>query len=223
MPSHLPSDAPLSLLAVTASSVILLCTLVIFWRKHIPAYIGAFRWQSISLSVVGLVVAWFGDEPELFAVAGMVLVLKGLLVPGLLRRMAAALPTQQEPPPLVNTEVSLLISGCLAIAAYEVSRPLAEVIALPTRGGLPIALAVILVSLFVVVSRRNVVTQIVGFLMLENGIALLALLGAYGVPLVVELGVFLDVLLGVLVMQVLVHRIHASGDADATPQTAPPR
>jgi hydrogenase-4 component E len=100
--------------------------------------------------------------------------------------------------------MSLLISGGLAVAAYELSRPLTEVVSLPTRSGLPIALALILVSLFIVVSRRQVIAQIVGFLMLENGVALLALLGAYGVPLVVELGVFLDVLLGVLVMQALV-------------------
>jgi hydrogenase-4 component E len=109
---------------------------------------------------------------------------------------------------LLNAEVSLLVSGALAVVAYEVSRPLASVVTLPTRGGLPIALALILVSLFIVVSRRQTIAQIVGFLMLENGIALLALLGAYGVPLVVELGVFLDVLLGVLVMQILVHRIY---------------
>jgi hydrogenase-4 component E len=99
------------------------------------------------------------------------------------------------------------------VAAYEISRPLAEVINLATRGGLPIALALVFVSLFIVVSRREAITQIVGFLMLENGIALLALLGAYGVPLVVELGVFLDVLLGVLVMQAVVyHRYDTSAD-----------
>ena len=51
-------------------------------------------------------------------------------------------------------------------------------------------------------------TQIVGFLMLENGIALLAVLGTYGVPLIVELGVLLDVLMGFLVMQVFVYHIH---------------
>jgi len=110
--------------------------------------------------------------------------------------------------PLLNTETSLLVCGALAVAAYEISRPLAEVMNLPTRGGLPIALALIFVSLFIVVSRREVIAQIVGFLMLENGIALLALLGAYGVPLIVELGVFLDVLLGVLVMQAVVYQIH---------------
>lgn len=204
-----------SLLTMTGASVMLIASLVILWRRHIPAYIGAFRWQSIALSFVGVEVAWYGRVPELFLVAGLMLLFKGILVPILLRRMAMRFPEQQELQPLVNTEISLLVSGCLAIAAYEVSRPLAEVVSLPTRGGLPVALALILISLFVIVSRRKPITQIVGFLMLENGIALLALLGAYGVPLIVELGVFLDVLIGVLVMQALLHQLGAhAGAAD---------
>jgi hydrogenase-4 component E len=197
-----------SLLTMTGASAMLLCALVILWRRHIPSYIAAFQWQSFVLAGVGATVAHRGMVPELYVVAGLILVLKGLVVPRILRRMAARFPAQQELRPLVNTEVSLLISGVLAVAAYEVSRPVVAVVSLPTRGGLPLALALILVSLFVIVSRRNAITQIVAFLMLENGIALLALLGAYGVPLVVELGVFLDALLGVLVMQVLVYRIH---------------
>jgi hydrogenase-4 component E len=127
--------------------------------------------------------------------------------------MAARFPGQQELQPLVNTEASLLISGFLAIAAYEVARPLTAVVSLPTRGGLPVALALILISVFVIVNRRKPITQIVAFLMLENGIALLALLGAYGVPLIVELGVFLDLLLGVLVMQAILYRIPVAGAA----------
>ena len=153
-------------------------------------------------------VAWRGHVPELFVIAGVMIALKGIIVPAVLGRIEARFGHHQEVRPLVNTEASLLVSGFLAVLAYEVSRPIAAVVSLPTRGGLPIALALVLVSLFVVVSRRLAITQIVGFLMLENGIALLALLGAYGVPLVVELGVFLDVLFGVLVMQVLVYRIH---------------
>ena len=206
-------DPSFSRLTMTGASAMLLCALVILWRRHVPAYIGAFRWQSYALGFVGFVVAWRGQVPELFVVTGLIVVLKGVVVPLILRRMEARFPPEREVRPLVNTEVSLLISGCLAIVAYEVSRPLAAVVNLPTRGGLPLALALILVSLFVVVSRRLAITQIVGFLMLENGIALLALLGAYGVPLVVELGVFLDVLLGVLVMQVLVYRIHETFDS----------
>jgi hydrogenase-4 component E len=209
-----------SLLTTTGASAMLLTVLVVLWRRHIPAYISAFRWQSIALSAVAAVVAWHGRETELFVVAGLMLLFKGVLVPNLLQRMASRFPAQQELQPLVNTEVSLLVSGGLAIAAYEVSRPLVEIVNLPTRGGLPIALALILISLFVVVSRRKPMTQIIAFLMLENGIALLALLGAYGVPLVVELGVFLDVLLGVLVMQALLYRIRATAESAATTEEA---
>jgi hydrogenase-4 component E len=192
---------------MTGASAMLLLALAVLWRHHVPAYVAAFRMQSIALAFVGGVVAWFGGVAELFVVAALILGLKAWFVPRILSRMEAR-PADAATQPLVNTEMSLLVSGGLAVAAYELSRPLAEVVSLPTRGGLPIALALIMVSLFVVVSRRQVIAQITGFLMLENGIALLALLGAYGVPLVVELGVFLDVLMGVLVMQALVPRMH---------------
>ncbi len=212
-------DPVFSQLTMTASSAMLLCALVVMWRRHVAAYITAFRWQSIALGVVGVVVAWRGHVPELYVVAALVLGLKGLVVPWMLARMEARFPSDRESRPILNTEMSLLVSAALAIVAYEVARPLTAVVNLPTRGGLPLALALILVSLFVVVSRRRAVTQIVGFLMLENGIGLLALLGAYGVPLIVELGVFLDVLLGVLVMQIIVNRIHESRE---TPGATPP-
>ncbi|HEY5617986.1 MAG TPA: hypothetical protein VIK60_08575 [Vicinamibacterales bacterium] len=200
-------DPTFSRLTMTGASAMLLLALVVLWRHHVPAYVAAFRMQSIALAFVGAVVARYGGVPELFFVAALILVLKAWIVPRILSRMEARRPADAALQPLVNTEMSLLVSGALAVAAYELSRPLAEVVSLPTRGGLPIALALIMVSLFVVVSRRQVIAQIVGFLMLENGIALLALLGAYGVPLVVELGVFLDVLMGVLVMQALVPRM----------------
>lgn len=215
-------DPVFSQITMTASSAMLLCALVVLWRRHMAAYVTAFQWQSIALGIAGAVVAWRGDVPELYFVAALILVLKGLVVPSILSRMEARFPSERESRPLVNTELSLLISAALAVVAYEVSRPLTAVVNLPTRGSLPLALALVLVSLFIVVSRRKAVTQIVGFLMLENGIALLALLGAYGVPLVVELGVFLDVLLGVLVMQIIVNRIHESREGPGVPATTGP-
>jgi hydrogenase-4 component E len=201
-------DAAFSRLTMTGASAMLLLALVVLWRRHATAYITAFRTQSIALAVTGAIVAWYGHVPELFFVSVMILLLKGWVVPWVLSRMEARRRGSRELHPLLNTEASLLASGALAVAAYEISRPLAEVMNLATRGGLPIALALVFVSLFIVVSRREAIAQIVGFLMLENGIALLALLGAYGVPLVVELGVFLDVLLGVLVMQAVVYGIY---------------
>jgi hydrogenase-4 component E len=210
-------DATLSQLAMTLSSAMLLSALVVLWRRHMAAYISAFKWQSIALAAVGGVVAWRTDEPELYVVAVLILVLKGLLVPRLLIGMEDRFPPALESRPLVNTETSLLVSAALAVLAYEVSRPLTAMVNLPTRGSLPLALALIFVSLFIVVSRRKTISQIVGFLMLENGIGLLALLGAYGVPLVVELGVFLDVLLGVLVMQTIVNQTQDAAESAASP------
>jgi hydrogenase-4 component E len=210
-------DATLSQLAMTLSSAMLLSALVVLWRRHMAAYISAFKWQSIALAAVGGVVAWRTDEPELYVVAVLILVLKGLLVPRLLIGMEDRFPPALESRPLVNTETSLLVSAALAVLAYEVSRPLTAMVNLPTRGSLPLALALIFVSLFIVVSRRKTISQIVGFLMLENGIGLLALLGAYGVPLVVELGVFLDVLLGVLVMQTIVNQTQDAAEPAASP------
>jgi hydrogenase-4 component E len=201
-------EAAFSRLTMTAASAMLLLALVVLWRRHVSAYITAFRTQSMALALTGAIVAWYGHAPELFLVSLMILVLKGWIVPSVLSGMEAKRRGSRELRPLLNPETSLLVCGALAVAAYEISRPLAEVMSLPTRGGLPIALALVFVSLFIVVSRREAIAQIVGFLMLENGIALLALLGAYGVPLVVELGVFLDVLLGVLVMQAVVYHIY---------------
>ncbi len=71
-------------------------------------------------------------------------------------------------------------------------------------------MGLIFVGLFVIITRRKALTQVVGFLVLENGIALLAVLGTYGIPLIIELGVFLDVLMGFLVMQVFVYHIHGT-------------
>jgi len=96
----------------------------------------------------------------------------------------------------------------LVLFGYAIMRPVVAASDLPTRAGMPLAMGLVLVSLFVVVSRKKALTQVVGFLMLENGIALLAILGTYGIPLIVELGVFLDALMGFLVMQIFVYRIH---------------
>ena len=73
---------------------------------------------------------------------------------------------------------------------------------------MPMAMGLLFISLFIIVSRKMAITQVIGFLMLENGIALLAVLGTYGVPLIVELGVFLDALMGFLVMQIFLYDIH---------------
>jgi len=154
------------------------------------------------------VVGHFGHDPQLYWVAAALLVFKGFVLPRLLQVTNRRFDANQGPLAYVNTETSLLIGGLLVLFAYVVTRPWMTLTKLPTRGGLPIAMSLLFVSLFIIVSRRKAITQVIGFLMLENAIALLAVVGTYGIPALVEFGVFLDALMGFLVMQIFMYDIH---------------
>ena len=201
-------DGMFSQLSVLGSSLTLLCAFILLGRRGVPAYVDAFAWQSIVLAGVTTVVAHYGRRPDLYWVAALLVIVKGVAIPRLLQRMERRFPAERELEPYVNTATSLVIAGLLVLVGYGISRPLVALSRLPTRAGMPLAMGLILVSLFVLVSRKKAITQVIGFLMLENGLALLAVLGTYGIPLIVELGVFLDALLGFLVMQIFIYRIH---------------
>jgi hydrogenase-4 component E len=197
-----------SQLCVLGSSLALITGLILLWRRGVPAYISAFTWQSRAITAVTVIVAYFGDDHELYWVAGALFILKGVVIPRLLKQMEHRFAAERELEPYVNTATSLLIAGLLVLFGYAITRPLVALSQLPTRAGMPLAMGLVLVSLFVVISRKKALTQVIGFLMLENGLALLAVLGTYGIPLIVELGVFLDVLMGFLVMQIFIYQIH---------------
>ncbi|OLC12576.1 MAG: hypothetical protein AUH29_15860 [Candidatus Rokubacteria bacterium 13_1_40CM_69_27] len=201
------SDA-FSQLSVLGSSLTLIFGLILLWRRGVPAYISAFAAQSAVLAGVAAVVAHFGREAELYWVAALLFLVKAVAIPKLLRDMERRFGTERELQPYVNTATSLVVAGLLVLFGYAIMRPLVAVSRLPTRAAMPLAMALVLVSLFVMISRKKALTQVVGFLMLENGIALLAILGTYGIPLIIELGVFLDALLGFIVMQIFVYQIH---------------
>jgi hydrogenase-4 component E len=194
------------------ASGMLLTALIVLWRRGVPSYIRAFKWQSWLLAGLTATVAHFGDSPELYWVALALFVLKGVALPALLsvtERRFGALPDLR---PYVNTQTSLVIGGLLTLFAYIITRPWMAVTHLPTRAALPVAMALLFVSLFIIVSRRKAITQVIAFMMLENAVALLAVVGTYGVPLLVELGVFLDALMGFLVMQIFLYDIHETFD-----------
>lgn len=200
-----------SQLVMLGSSGMLVTALIVLWRKGVPAYITAYRWQSWLLAALTATVGYYGDG-QLYWVAGLLLGLKGVAIPALLRTMQRRFGTEREAAPYVNTEVSLLIASVLVVFAYLLGRPWMAVTQLPTRQGLPLAMSVLFVSLFIIVSRKKAITQVIGFLMLENAIALLAVVGTFGVPFLVEFGVFLDALMGFLVMQIFIYHIHDTFD-----------
>ena len=201
-------DSVFAQLSVLGSSLVLLFGLILLWRRGVPAYISAFTAQSVVLAAMTALIAYFGHDRELYWVAAGFFLLKAVVIPRLLKQMVRRFAAERRLEPYVNTETSLVISGLLVLFGYAITRPLVALSQLPTRAGMPLAMGLVFVSLFVMISRRKALTQIIGFLMLENGLALLAVLGTYGIPLIVELGVFLDVLMGFLVMQVFIYQIH---------------
>lgn len=202
------NDTLFSQLATLGSSIVLIFGIALLWRKSIRAYAESFKWQSVVLTVIFLIVGYFGQDPELYFVALVLFLLKVLVIPYFLAKMEKEFGDHRESQPYVNVASSLILAGLLVLLAYAVTRPLVLVSDLPTRGGMPLAMGLIFVGLFVVITRKKAMMQIVGFLVLENGVALLAVLGTFGIPIIVELGVFLDVLMGFLVMQVFVYHIH---------------
>lgn len=201
-------DGAFAQLSMLGSSLVLITSFLLLWRRGIPAYVDAFAVQSLALGATTGLVGYFADRRELYVVAALLIAIKGIGIPVLLRRMARRFGPGRHVPPYVNTATSLLVGGLLVLLAHVVMRPVIELSPLPTRAGMPLAMGLVFVSLFVIVSRRHALAQVIGFLMLENGIALLAVLGTYGIPLIVEVGVFLDVMMGFLVMQIVVYQIH---------------
>jgi hydrogenase-4 component E len=203
-------DAVFAQFATLGASLVLLFGIALLWRRSLRAYTKAFQWQSLVLSGMFVLVGYFGHDPQLYLMAVVFFVLKVLVIPWYLGRLQQRVGGERESQPYVNIATSLIASGVLVLLAYIITRPVVRVSTLPTRGGLPLAVGLIFVGLFVIITRRKALTQVVGFLVLENGLAMLAVLGTYGIPLIIELGVFLDVLMGFLVMQVFVYQIHGT-------------
>jgi|SRR5581483_6754401 hydrogenase-4 component E len=181
-------------------------------RNSLSGQAQMFALQSVLLALLASVVALYAQSIELFAVAVALLIVKGGVIPYVLQRAVKRIGMQPNVSPYLGIVATLVISGALIIVAYYVMAPIVASDPLPTASAIPLAFAGILVSLFVTVIRRRALTQILGFLMLENSIFLLALLTTYGVPFIVEIGVFLDVLVAVLIMEVFVYRIKENFD-----------
>ena len=164
-------------------------------------------------SLVMNIIAWYNHAPHIFIAAGMTILLKAILVPILLERLVDRIDIHHEIAPILNTPLSIMISGGLTLVAYLVGesfyRPEAGAASLG-HNTLAVAISVFLIGFFMMINRRKALTQVLALLTLENGIFLAATCLTYGMPLIVELGVFFDVLVAVLVLGILVYRIRES-------------
>ncbi len=191
-----------------AAGTLLLTAVLVLWRRELSVIIRVYTVQGVALAGIAAVLAVDEGSAELGAVALGVLVLRAGVLPAVLRRaLAGAGPERRITRPLVNVAASLLAAAVLTLLAFAVSQPLVDLAPSATTRAVPIGMALVLIGFFVLVTRRRALSQLIGFLLMDNGITAVGFLTTAGVGLVVEAGVALDVLLVVLVLQVLTSRM----------------
>ena len=166
-----------------------------------------FALQSLMLAGIAAIIAFFHSATHVYWVAGLTLVGKVLFLPWLLNRQVRRMQIEQEIAPLLNSSASMLLCGGFTLLGYVVARPFTSLERLGNNT-LGVAITLLLTGLFLMFNRRKAITQVLALLTVENGVMLAAVaLTTYGMPLVVELGIFFDVMVAVMVLGILVYRI----------------
>ena len=198
-----------------SAGVLLLTSVLMVWKRSLVAAARLLAVQGAALAAMVAVIGVFEGDLQLVAVAGLVLLLKGFVLPFVLDRSRIQTGAVREETPLMNTTSSLIVLSLLTMLAYLVSQPLLALDPGPATKAVPVGISLVLYGFLILTTRRHAISQLVGFLVLDNGIATVAFLTSGGVPFVVELGASLDVLLVVLILRVLGGRITAEfGGAD---------
>jgi hydrogenase-4 component E len=190
-----------------AVGLVLVTSFAALWLRRLSTVIRVLAVQGLALAAVAAVIGLYEGEAELVAVAVMVAVLRVFVMPGLIMRAVRAGDEHREVESLINVPASLLAASGLTLLAYATMGDVVALSASPQVRAIPIGVAVALIGMLLIISRRKAVLQIMGVLMIDNGIALVMFLGTSGVPLVVELGIACDVLLAMFILQVLTNRI----------------
>ena len=194
------------------AGMMLVCSFTLLYQDRILAVLNTFAMQAILLSFA---VGWQGyvqNHPDLFITAAMAFGLKGMVIPIALNRMVLRLGIQRDVDQAVNVGIAMFLGLGITSLALLLVLKVTPGAASFTREGLALALAIILLGFLMMITRRNAVTQIVGFMSIENGL-ILAATGARGMPLVVEISVAFSVLIALFVSAVFVFRIRERFDS----------
>lgn len=203
------SDATYRQFLELAAAVALIASFVMLWRRSLEAIVRTLAVQAAAIAATSLLIGLHERLIAEIAIAAVTVALKAMLIPWLLMRLLRATAEQRVAEPSLNTAASLVIAAVLTLGAFGATGSLVRLAGGEEGRLLPVGFAIVLVAYFGLVTRHNAMTQIVGFLQLENGIALVALLASAGGSLLIELGTALDLLLAVLVLQVLIVRMQS--------------
>jgi hydrogenase-4 component E len=190
---------------------LVLASLMMLYQDRMYALLNVFALQAVILAASVAWQAHIQGAPHLYITAAIAFVFKAVIIPGALHRIVARLGIHREIENVVGTGLTMLAGiGLVALSLVVVLRVTADADPL-ARQDLAFALAMVLLGLLMMVTRRNAVSQIVGFMSLENGLVLAAA-GANGMPLVVEISVAFSVLIAFIVIGIFLFRIRERFD-----------
>ena len=195
------------------AAVILLLAFAMLAQRRVMPLINLFGLQGLVLAGSTLVVAVTTHQAHLYWSAGLTLLLKAMLLPWILHRLVRKLYVKWDVESLVNVPATMLIGIVLVIVAFNVAQPISLLSHTISRGTLGIALATVMLAFLMMITRTKAIPQVVGFLAMENGLFLAATSATYGMPMVVELGIALDVLVGVIILGVFFFQIRDQFDS----------
>ena len=208
-----PASETASRLITLLASLMLVLQLLLVVQRMLITNIRLFALQSLLLAAIAAVAAYAYGAWHLLVIVGLTLLGKVIFLPWLLTRLVRRIKIEQEVRPFVNMPASMLLCGALTVLAAVVARPFTSLERLGSNT-LAVALTLLLTGLFLMCNRRKAITQVLALLTTENGVMLAAIaLTTYGMPLVVEMAVFFDVVVGVMVLGLLVFRIRESFDS----------
>ena len=198
------------LIDILAAAVLVTAFLVVSSRSLV-FYIRLFALQSLFLGAVALLVVLGYGETHILIAAVLTIAIKAIAIPVVLSRVIDRIHVRKEVDFSINIPASLLLCGGMVILADSVAHSI-----LDARGAdapavsrvLSVSIAMMLIGLFIMTTRKKAITQIVGLLTMENGVFLSGLSITYGMPLIVEVGIFFDILVAVLILGVFIFRIN---------------
>jgi len=203
-------------LALPEQAVLILAALVLFTsfallaQTRIVSSINVFAWQGALVAAATALVAFVYAQHHLYFSALMTFALKALLIPTMLHRLVVRLKITREIETVVNPALVLLGAAGLVVFSYYVALPVERLSTLATRNTIAVSMAVVLLGMLMMVARHQAVTQVVGFMSMENGLFFAAVVSTHGMPLVVELGIAFDVLVASVLFGVFFFQIRES-------------
>lgn len=197
----------------TLAALFLLLAFAMLSQRRIVSLVNLLAFQGVLLCAATLLLAWRASQQHLYFSALLTLALKVIVLPWLLHRLIRRLDVYWDSEPQINISSTMLLGLLLVIFAFGLAQPIVALASTASRGGIGIAVGVVLLSFLTMITRRKAMSQVIGFLSMENGLFFGAMSATYGMPMIVELGVALDVLVAMLVLGVFFFQIREQFDS----------